>query len=404
MRRRQNLARWPGTQTRKLILALAVAGTLASAGCRRVEEPAPPLPGTVKATMHELLWLYTDPRPKEKAEFHRLLQAVAPQLPSIAVTTGNQPLKWATVTINQHAERFDAVRFTSPLDVAADLRWCLILGDKKLVPLWNIHALQGDSPAGLEGYGISNSPAAAAVSYRIEENLQLDVPGVPDRNVVFLQPLDGGQIRPGVEYVLWFAYRDVNEPVTVHLAIRLEPQRVFPKSTTAEQLARDLGLPAPLKHTRIESAEELLNQAKLQYEFHHLPAALERAERARQLMPDHRGIQLWAGYLNLLRGRQLAENYGLERGSSHLLLAAQHLRRFRERNDQRSEAESAFVAEAIYYEAECLARTNDKEKSLASLRESLACGFDPAQVAAQHFQPTVAADELEAVVAEFRKK
>jgi hypothetical protein len=341
--------------------------------------------------MEELLHLHGEGRPDHKARFARLLQAIAPKLPLVPVTRGKQPLQWTTFTLNSHGRRFDAVRFVSPLDKPADLRWCFVVEEKRCAPVWYIHPVQGELQSGFE-------------TYQHDANVDLGVEGVPDKNLVFLQPLDGGVIQPGGNYILWFAFPETDKPVRMQIAIRLETQGAFPKPKTLEQLARDLGLSTPLKHTTAESTAASVKEIRQRYQSRDLSTALQLAERARQRMPGDRQFLLFAGYLNLVRGRQRAANYGPEQGAVHFLAASQHFRQFRDRYRERTEVENLWLGEALYSEAECLARMNEREKAVAALREALACGFDAAQIKSENLTPTITGTEIEAIIAGFRAK
>ncbi len=373
-------------------LLLVLGCILIVTRCRPKDEPVlnRPLPTKMDDVLAELVIWCRARQPDYRARFVSLLQSIAPKLSRVPVTTGKEPLKWTTLTLNTYSEPFDAVRFSSPLNQPADLRWCFVVEDERCAPEWSIEPAQGELQSGFE-------------SYQSDANLDLGVGDVPARNLVFLQPLDGGVIQPGCEYILWFAFPQKGKPVKMQIAIRVDTQGSFPKSKTLEELARDLGLSTPLKHTRVESADELLKESQLRYRSHDLPTALQLAERARQEMPDHREILFFAGYLNLVRGRQLSTNFGPEKGTAHVLVAAQELRQFRDRYRERTEVENLWLGEALYSEAECLARMNEKEKAITSLREALVCGFDAQKVAAENFRPAVSPEEINEVVAAFGK-
>ena len=373
---------------------------------RRPKPPPPaPLPSDLKEAMAELFGTrYAAELPEgdaDRARFRRVSQMFALQLPSVPATTGPEPLKWTTLTFSENGEKsgavrfsenggqFGAVRFLSSLDKPADLRCCFVVEGKPFRREWGIVAAQRKLPYGFE-------------VFQSDRNVVLGVDGIPDRNAVYLQPLDGGVIQPGAQYILWFAFKHTKEPVDLHMAIRLEPQGTFPRSTTMEQLAQDLGLTTPLKHVSIDSVDELLTHIRKRYLRHDLTTAMQFAEQAGHLMPKDRHVLLWLGYLKILRGRQLADNHGRSEGHTYFFAAAQHLRELRDAYDERTDIEDTWLAEAIYLEAESLALTGEKEKALASLREALHCGFDGSRVEAKYFQPTIGADELNEIVSEFR--
>ena len=380
-----------GARGRLLLLLLCVLCALAVVWyVRRPQDPyrlsSRPMPSDVTEAKRELFLRCEDQRPEQRARFRRVLRAISPELRSAPVTTGPGPLKWTTVTYN---EQFGAVRFSSSLGVPADLRWCFVVEEKRDVPTWYILPAKGELRSGF-------------ATYQHETNLDLDVEGIPAKNLVFLQPLDGGLIQPGAEYILWFAFREAEEPVKMHMAIRLEPQGSFSKSTAIEDLAHDLGLSTPLKHTRVVPVDEMVKQIEFPLLHRDLAGALQSAERAGQLVPNDRQVLLWLGYLKVLRGSQLADNRGRSEGQSYFFVAAQHMRQLRDSFDPLSDIENIWLVETLYLEAESFALIGEKEKALASLREAFQHGLEASRIEAKHFEPAVDAKELHDLVNEFR--
>ncbi|HLJ12500.1 MAG TPA: hypothetical protein VKU82_15000, partial [Planctomycetaceae bacterium] len=120
-------------------------------------------------------------------EFEQALQAVANELPSIAVSIESAKPVWNHLKFNVTGGRFDAVRFSSPLEKPADLIWMFVTSGQ--VPKWNILPAQGR----MGGFG----------HFLREQDLQF--PGVswPAKNVATIQALRGGKILPGQDYILW---------------------------------------------------------------------------------------------------------------------------------------------------------------------------------------------------------
>jgi formylglycine-generating enzyme required for sulfatase activity len=183
-----------------------------------------------------------DPRVKKLEEIYRLrvdqaafpdaLRAIHTELPELVVSVGDQPLQWNSIEIARLSpgfrngnHLFDAFRFRSPLDQPADLHWAF--GVPEQVGRWYILPLKG-AMQGFESY---------------KNDWNLNIPGVPlpPGNGFVFQELMGGRILPGEEYIIWYKPVD-GSPNTFHAALRLTPAGTHTAATTAEDIARILGV------------------------------------------------------------------------------------------------------------------------------------------------------------------
>jgi len=162
--------------------------------------------------------------------FSQTLQSVAAEVPSVQVHTGDEPVKWRSVTLNTLGAGFDAIRFASPLDEPADLYWAFVINT------W-MHC------------GITPARGTMGRISRWRQVYELELEGVhlPGRhNAVFI-PLEGGQIHPAEEYLLWLRFQQT-QPVVVHFAIKLTPAGKVSDSSTADAIAEAIGLKLPLRY------------------------------------------------------------------------------------------------------------------------------------------------------------
>jgi hypothetical protein len=151
-------------------------------------------------------------------------------LPSIEVGRSGQQLQWQTVTMNNVGENFGAVRFKSPLDAPADLCWAFTAPS----PIeWNIVPGEGE----MTGFQ----------TWQRVDDLVLPNLDIPTGHCVRFQSLPGGQIVPGQEYALWFSFPD-SIPTPVSIALRLLPSGSAPVPHTADEIAKTIGLPVPLRY------------------------------------------------------------------------------------------------------------------------------------------------------------
>lgn len=304
--------------------------------------------------------------------FHDLLQSISETFTEVAVTGEEDELSWTTVTLNASGTNFDAVRFRSPLSVPADMRWAFS-APKDQCEQWYICPARGR----MRGFA----------DYTSEDDLDLDGVDLAEDNTVFFQALDGGHVKPGEEYVIWFSF-DHRDPVELNLAIRLVKQGRLAESKTSEALARDLGIAVPFQHRYSKAVTELLKEVKLSYWNRDLEGALRLAERARQVQPSHRQTLLFLASLHIARGRQLLEAQRIIDDvdpRANFLVAAVHSRLLQQTYKDLNDHETAVLHKSLYLAAETHSLSGKGDKALSVLREALDAGFDARHVDTRNF-------------------
>lgn len=161
-------------------------------------------------------------------EFYDALQSVADKIPTIEVSQAGEAPAWQTVTINRERARFACLRFKSQLNRPADFYWAFIYPQP--LARWFMIPVKGR----MQGFD----------EFRQEHNL--DLPGVGEKSSIVFQSLHAGHIKPGEEYMLWFAL-NTREPVELKLMLRLLPTDNIYQRFDAATIAERLGLPLPLK-------------------------------------------------------------------------------------------------------------------------------------------------------------
>jgi hypothetical protein len=323
---------------------------------------------------------------QQRSRFDGLIQSIGSTFEEVPVTLPDEPLKWAKVTLNSANSNFDAVRFRSPLDVPADMRWLFVLGAGQKIN-WFIVPASGHMAPGFE-------------TWVIEKNLSFDFDRsvIPLENKTILQPLDGGQIQARQEYFLWFLQPHLG-PMEVQLAIRLGPSGSFPKSTSANELARDLGLRTPLRHNEVLSLEQLEKQLQDRLHARDLDGALRVTEQYLEKAPVDREMLFWAASLNISRGERARTQAEPEDPRPYFFAAVKFMRERKKIPLDLTADEQSGLAEALYFEAEAFALEGDPSKTLASLKESLAAGYDAEQVDVSRFKSLIADNELASLLA-----
>lgn len=183
-------------------------------------------------------------RQTDKPDFQAALKLVAADFTKVEPFVSSEPTPWREVTLNQSGTGFDGIRFTSSLAADADLSWCINLSAQPKE--WSIVRLGESIPtfqAEHEAY-----------------NLVVPELRVADKNVFTFQSLSGGHIRPGKEYVIWFAF-NTREPVVLRFALHLgapaappagaAPATAPPATVTAEDIAKMMHWNVPLRHTGV---------------------------------------------------------------------------------------------------------------------------------------------------------
>jgi hypothetical protein len=279
---------------------------------------------------------------------------------------------------------FTAVQFSSPYKIAADMRLMFVMPaeTQNRKTEWRVFPTKGDMSPGSE-------------TFHFDDNLFVDVHGaeINVRNRVVFQPLGGGQIQPGHSYVFWLQIHH-GLPTTVWMAVRLAPAGTWPDSSTVDELARDLGLPVPLRRNDVARWDELRAQVENGYRVRDAQMALLAAEEQIEKYPLTRfGLRL-AANLSISRGEQIRDRGEQLNPNPYFFRAANYMRRLQQHFGALTAEERPGLAEALYFEAEAFAAQADKERALGALRRALDVGYDPAYVDLPRFQVVASTDEL----------
>ncbi len=160
------------------------------------------------------------------------LQPLRNKLPELKVTTGDQALRWnslelpgLTPALDGTERRFAAFRFRSPLSQPADLHWAYAVPQN--TGNWYIVPLDGQ----MRGFS----------SFQQAWNLKIPALTLPPGNTVIFQELTGGQILPGIDYVIWYVPGKGSSD-EFHTALRLSPPGTHQRGSSRENLAQILGI------------------------------------------------------------------------------------------------------------------------------------------------------------------
>jgi formylglycine-generating enzyme required for sulfatase activity len=235
------------------------------------------------------------------------LRAARHEFEEIAVTVADEPLKWNALQIARVLEeqvvlpvklpkelldrlrepehRFNAFRFRSPLKEPADLHWAY--GVSEQVGRWYIVRVNG--------------PMNGFDTQQRDWNLDIPEAPLPPGNEFVFQELLGGKILPGEEYILWFVLPD-DAPTSLYAALRLTPVGTHRSATSAEEIAKCLGIQLkphtfPQTPAGLQAAFDAANHwSKLD---HPQPKALRRIlESVWSMLPEIRvgtesGTPIW---------------------------------------------------------------------------------------------------------------
>ena len=143
-------------------------------------------------------------------EFVRATQAAADAFTKVELKASASTEQFVRVTLNQHGARFDGIRFTVPQGEARDLVWAFAALQRNLASNWYILPRAGEMKGFQQffrgGPGMKNVPW--------EETL------IPYE--IFVQPLTGGELKPGQEYLVWFQFYD-QRPKDLYVMLKLVP-------------------------------------------------------------------------------------------------------------------------------------------------------------------------------------
>lgn len=160
-------------------------------------------------------------------EFARATQAAAEAFTKVELKESGSTEKFVRVTLNQHGTSFDGIRFTVPPGEARDLAWAFARLERRTFSHWYIIPRTGE----MNGFRqiFYGGPGMKGVPW--EESV------LPYR--VTLQPLSGGELKPGEEYLIWFSFYD-QRPLDLYVLLKLVPVGT-PLKNTADVHAQ-LGL------------------------------------------------------------------------------------------------------------------------------------------------------------------
>jgi hypothetical protein len=292
--------------------------------------------------------------------FIRDLQRLKTGFPVVRPAELKQSPTWTKVTLNTTGARVDAIRFLHPGDGDADLFWMFAMPKAKEPQFfgWQISA--------------KSTVTQRFVGYLVQSNLRLPDIDLPEENVVVFQQLAGRKIRPGVEYFIWFWFRQ-DEPIDMYLKMKVvETLSKTPVLfTKTGDFAEHLGLQFPFQFT---SKATPADRAQQVIEREGVEAALETLERELATKPQ-RESEFYYVSLAHQHGTQFAEKGNEAKAQLFYLAAGKMLWRIRERHSPFSPQEQAFAALVFYNEACAFALEGEKKKAMASLQASVDSGF-----------------------------
>ncbi|MFG0326237.1 MAG: hypothetical protein ACF8SC_03090 [Phycisphaerales bacterium JB037] len=147
-----------------------------------------------------------------EALFNLLLDTIEPHWDSFAKprlgTPGNES-DFQRITINKTGTGFDGLRIVPPAGGSWDLNWEFVIPDDAGTPTWYILSSEGALAQGFQSYD----------HYR---NSRIRGHEVAPQNLHIVQPLTGGQLREGKDYLIWFRVK-TDKPVELLVRIDLTP-------------------------------------------------------------------------------------------------------------------------------------------------------------------------------------
>jgi WD40 repeat protein/Leucine-rich repeat (LRR) protein/DNA-directed RNA polymerase subunit RPC12/RpoP len=167
-----------------------------------------------------------------QAAFVEALRAAAPALHEVAVGSDDRPSSFARVMLNGRGLGFDGIRFKAPADWGRrDMKWEFVMPAVdnergRAMKSWYITPLAGQM-YGFTGYERGKDEPIEGI----------DLP----RKYRVIQGLEGGQIRPGAEYLIWFSFEAGTSEVPTYVKLDLVP-------------------PTPEVQARIEASEAALRR------------------------------------------------------------------------------------------------------------------------------------------------
>lgn len=146
---------------------------------------------------------------KAREKFREALQKLAPQLPSVTPEK-EAPKTYTKVPLNSAKKSFDAFRFKAPDGKTNwDMSWEFVV-PTGAIRSWYILPAEGT----MEGFR----------TFQPTKDYEEKGVDLPKENLRVVQPLTGGHLKPGKEYIIWFEF-EKNEPADFHIRIGLtEPK------------------------------------------------------------------------------------------------------------------------------------------------------------------------------------
>jgi hypothetical protein len=140
---------------------------------------------------------------KHSEQFRAALRKAAPALPIVEAVKG-EPKTYAKLVMNQHKKQLDAFTFkTPPGKENWDMNWEFVLPPGALKS-WYILPKEGT----MSGFRTFNT----------QNDYQEKGANLPEKNRRYIQPLDGGHLKPNTEYIIWFTFAK-EEPFDMHVRI-----------------------------------------------------------------------------------------------------------------------------------------------------------------------------------------
>jgi hypothetical protein len=152
---------------------------------------------------------------KARAEFHAVLQKLAGSLPEVPAEK-DFAKKYTKVTLNKEGKRLGAFRFKTPEAKGNwDMDWEFVIPQGALQQ-WYILPREGTMASGFR-------------TLKSEKDYQEKGTALPEKNLRVLQPLTGGLLKPGQEYIIWFTFAK-DDPVEMHVRIGVSEAPVVKKN------------------------------------------------------------------------------------------------------------------------------------------------------------------------------
>lgn len=179
---------------------------------RRDTDPKQPV--NLKRKAHELrsrLDSGGDPTGKINAEFEETVRALRPALQRIKINREYGTNRFQKFVLNEDGAGFDGVYFRAPEgNKPYEMVWLFGLPVTSSVSGWYILSVK-EPTAQFRRFQRLNSPSYFD---------QLPWSQLDEEHVSIIQPLRGGQISPGREYIIWFQIQS-DQPFNMFAAINL---------------------------------------------------------------------------------------------------------------------------------------------------------------------------------------